>query len=301
MLISRSDSTRPPLFPPNLSHALVSISRSELEESVKAVSIPRNFISQPHANRQVADWIAGKFQELGYAVSYQGRHHNVVAVDSGCSPENGIVIVGAHYDSVARTPGADDNASGVAALLSSAGALSTQRGRVPAYFVAFNREEDGLLGSRDFVRNFLLPSKQKVREAHILEMVGYCRHNEDTQRLPRWLPRRIGTRGDFLGILGNRHSGRILRSLAKDGKTYVSGLPVVTLKLPFGIERYLPRLRGSDHYPFWQAALPAAMWTDTAEFRNPNYHRPGDLADTLDYVFLEKVTRLLTAHILALR
>jgi hypothetical protein len=300
MLVSRSETAQSQMVSPNVNRALGCVSRLDLEQSVRALSIPRNFISQPRGNRRTADWIASRFRELEYDVSSQGPHCNIVAMDFRPTAADEMVLVGAHYDSVACTPGADDNASGVASMLSCAKALSMEACRVPVCFVAFNREEEGLLGSSDFVRSFLLPSGPRIREAHILEMVGYCRHDEGSQGLPRWIPRRIGTRGNFLGVLGNRHSGWILRDLTSAGRTYLPGFPVRGLKVLFGIERYLPALGRSDQFPFWQERQPTVMWTDTAEFRNPNYHTQGDSPDTLDYAFLEQVTKLLTAHVLTI-
>ena len=118
-----------------------------------------------------------------------------------------------------------------------------------------------------------------------------------SQRLPRGLPIRLGRdRGDFLAVLGNRRSRKLVDSLMRCATSYVPELQVLGLKIWCGLENRVHHLRHSDHAPFWKAGKPALMWTDTAEFRNPNYHQPTDTPDTLDYEFLRSVTHLLIAH-----
>ena len=117
--------------------------------------------------------------------------------------------------------------------------------------------------------------------------------------LPKGLPvRLVRDRGDFLAVLGNRNSLQLLDSLLRTARGYWPDFPVVGLKIWCGLERRFHHLQRSDHAPFWQAGIPALMWTDTAEFRNPHYHQPSDKPETLDYGFLQSVTRLLIAHTL---
>lgn len=203
------------------------------------------------------------------------------------------------YDSVPMTPGADDNGSAVAAMLGCAEACALWRPNPAVAFVAFNREEDGLLGSRDFVRSYLPKAGLRVCCAHVLEMVGFARDEPGSQRLPPGLPIRVPDKGDFLGLLANRHSSAPMNFALRQAATYLPEFPVLGLDVKLGLERFFPVLGRSDHAPFWEMKIPAVMWTDTSEFRNDNYHRATDTPDTLNYGFLAQVTRLLIATVIA--
>ena len=134
----------------------------------------------------------------------------------------------------------------------------------------------------------------------MLEMVGYCQHTPGSQDLPPGLPIKLGhDKGDFLAVIANRHSNSRLKPIIKCAATYVPDFPVLGLKVVFGLEKKFSDLRRSDHAPFWDKKIPAFMWTDTSEFRNPNYHMPSDTPDTLDYEFLQTVTQLLVAKVLS--
>jgi Zn-dependent M28 family amino/carboxypeptidase len=163
--------------------------------------------------------------------------------------------------------------------------------------VAFNCEEDGLAGSRDFVASYLPKAHFKLQSAHILEMVGYASSAPGSQRIPAGLPVKISDRGDFLGLLANRFSSDIMDSVLRHAATYTPQLPVTGLKMRLGLEKHFPVLARSDHAPFWAKKIPALMWTDTSEFRNSNYHLRTDTPDTLDYAFLRSVAQLLTSSV----
>ncbi len=281
----------------NTKKILKSVSQTYLRECVETISIPRHFHAQPKNNQWVAQWITQQLQSYGYQTQYQGKYTNILTLPPD-NPQTPCILIGAHYDSVPQTPGADDNGSAVAALLACAKAIAEYAAQTPVCFVAFNREEDGLMGSKDFVTTYLSKKKINIAHAHILEMVGYCRHTLDSQKVPSVLPLRIPTTGDFLGIIGNQYSNALVDASLKKAKTYLPAFPVVGLKVYFGLENIFSVLKRSDHAPFWQAKISALMWTDTAEFRNPNYHWLTDTPDTLDYTFLRQVTQLLIACIL---
>lgn len=261
------------------------------------LSIPRHADLEPDNNRLTAHWIANQLRSFGYETGFQGEFANVIARPKhlGDSP---CIIVGAHYDSVPGCPGADDNASAVAALLACAKALAAHAPACPVWFASFNREEDGMLGSADFVKELVERKRVPVREAHILEMVGYCDPHPGSQSVPQGLPIRVPDRGDFLGILANKGSTAPADSILRAAKTYRPDFPVLSLKVYLGIEQLLPVLLRSDHAPFWKAGIPAVMWTDTSEFRNPHYHQIADTPQTLDYDFLQAVTQVLIAAVL---
>jgi Zn-dependent M28 family amino/carboxypeptidase len=278
---------------PRVMTLLDTITEAQLREWVTRISVPRHFIAEPAQNRATAHWLRGVLESLGFRAERQGKYANIVALPE--PPFEDLILVGAHYDSVPMCPGADDNGSAVAAMLGCAAACSLWRPSLPVVFVAFNCEEDGLAGSRDFVASYLPETRFKIRCAHILEMVGYASSSAGSQRVPPGLPVKISDQGDFLGLLANRRSTALMDSVLRHAATYTPDLPVTGLKVRLGLEKYFPVLARSDHAPFWAQEIPALMWTDTSEFRNPNYHRHTDTPETLDYEFLRSVTQLLTA------
>ncbi|VAW74035.1 hypothetical protein MNBD_GAMMA12-2724, partial [hydrothermal vent metagenome] len=140
---------------------------------VKEIAIPRHYVAESHNNYKVSDYIAGEFLGLGLDVIKQGEYENVVAY-SADGFDQCTMIIGAHFDSVPNSPGADDNASAVAGMLAAASVLTKLTNKIA--YVAFNCEEDGLLGSQDFADNFLSERDHQIKFVHILEMIGYCKH-----------------------------------------------------------------------------------------------------------------------------
>lgn len=270
------------------------VSTEYLKKIVNRIAIPRHYIAESANNRYVRDLILEELKSFGYAVFLQGTHDNIVAYPRSLRADQSLIVIGAHYDSVPFSPGADDNASAVAALLACARSIALQDKPFPVCFVAFNREEERFKGSWDFVRTRLVKHEIPVTEAHIFEMVGYCGH----QKIPSGLPIRLPKRGDFLGVLGNRRSNHLIKPLLTLAARYLSGFQVLGLQVYLGTERVFPVLKRSDHVPFWGVGIPALMWTDTAEFRNPNYHRPTDTPETLDYDFMRRVAQLAVLRIL---
>jgi Zn-dependent M28 family amino/carboxypeptidase len=275
---------------------LETTSDAELRHRVERVAVPRHYVCEPEENEGIALWIAARLQGWGFQVQFQGEWRNVIALPQKVS--NPLALVGAHYDSVGGCPGADDNASAVAAMLACAKACSTIRPAPSVCFVSFNREEDNLLGSRDFVRWLQSEAMIKIACAHILEMVGFASDLPKTQRIPPGLPVRVPDTGNFLGLLANRDADDILDKALASASTCLPALPVLGLRLTLDLENYFPVLLRSDHAPFWQKKIPAVMWTDTSEFRNPFYHQPGDKPHTLNYPFLRADSQMLTACVL---
>lgn len=263
-----------------------------LRAIVTAIAEPRHNLRQPQANRRVADWLAARLGALGLAPEVVGDSRTVLARGAGQRPR---LLIGAHYDSVPGSPGADDNASACAAALGAAQALRQAAPELPVAFAFFNCEEDGLLGSREFVR--LLPELAlPLRGVHVLEMVGYRDARSGAQSLPP-LPIAAPDTGDFVALIANHRSAALLaEAIAAAGW---SALPALGLQLHDGMEHLLPLFKRSDHASFWAAGLPALMWTDTAEFRNPHYHQASDTPETLDYAFLREVTQLLVGAVVS--
>ncbi|HSY17746.1 MAG TPA: M28 family peptidase [Candidatus Acidoferrales bacterium] len=272
------------------------VSEKDLRAWVELFSVPRHFVGQPQANRGAAETIANLFKSWGYEVSFQGRLYNVVARPKTASGP--VQVVAAHFDSTAFTPGADDNASAVAAMLGCAKALAGASPATPVMFVSFNREEDGLLGSLDFVKHLAEQERKQIKCVHVLEMVGYASDEPNSQRAPVNLPIKMPTVGNFLGLLANGNSAKPMNHILQQAKCYLPQLPVTGLNVFLGLEKYLPVLLRSDHAPFWEAGIPSVMWTDTSEFRNPHYHLDTDTPETLNYPFLHRITQLLVASVM---
>ena len=253
---------------------------------VAALSFPRHHASEPRENERAGEIVRDGLRAAGLRVVTDGPWRNVVGLPrTDGSAEGPYVLVGAHYDSVPGCPGADDNASACAAMLHAAEVVGPDR-RVA--WVGFNREEDGLLGSEDLVARGLARLGIEVRVAHVLEMLGYT---SDVQRTPPGLPVPTPPDGRFLGLLSKDAGNAELRRVARLGRE--AGVTTVGLETWFGVDRWFPDLHRSDHSPFWDVGVPAVLWTDTAELRNPHYHQRTDTPDTLDYAFLARVTSLL--------
>ncbi len=258
-----------------------------LRAEVERLSVPRHGVFEAAQNRRTATYLARKLEDMGYRVRHQGPHRNVVALPRQEGP---YTLVCAHYDSVPNTPGADDNASAVAVLLGAA-----RRKLDGVAFALFNREEDGMLGSADFVAWLDTPGAPDIRDVHVLEMVGYTDPRPGAQRPPPPLPGALLPRdqGDFIGVVGLGAGHRLASHIRNTASGALGVPPVVSLQAPALLLHVAPDLGRSDHLPFVVAGRPAVMWTDTAEFRTPHYHQITDTPDTLDYGFMSGVLKLL--------
>ena len=218
---------------------------------------------------------------------------NLIAESTNNPPSTGTprLCVGAHLDSRPETPGADDNASAVAALLEIARLLPGNWPAEPKLdleLVVFDLEENGMLGGAEHAR-LSTESDIDLRGMVSLEMLGYCDHTPGSQSLPKPLIGMYPDVGNFIAIIGNQNSDTLIREY-KTGMQCVGGLPIETLAVPSNGE-YFQATRLSDHSPFWDAGYPALMITDTSFLRNPHYHMPTDTLDTLDMEFLQKVAQ----------
>ncbi len=231
-------------------------------------------------------------------------YRNIIATMEGVDKEKEWILLGAHYDAAWGSPGADDNASGVAVLLEAANILSKQKLERTIQFVAFTLEEPQLqnlsflIGSNYFARE-AKRQKRRYEAVFVLESVGYTDKAEGSQMIPFLVRIPISKKGNFLGVVANRRSKDIMNAFHSIAGEYVPELIVVSYKVPFS-GRIIPETRFSDHASFWDYGYPALMLTDTAMFRNPNYHTYHDSYGTLDFTFIYHVTKAVISVILKL-
>lgn len=275
--------------------------RMELAALVNTLAVtigPRSH--QDRANLDAAArFISERLALSGYDVTaqpYQAGElpvRNIVAERRGIEEPDRVIVVGAHYDSVVGSPGADDNASGVAVLLEVARLHATTRFRKTVRFVGFTLEEPPFfrsrhMGSRVYART-LRERGEQVEAMLCLESVGYYSQEPGSQSFPWlvfWLRWRYPTTGNFLTIVSNGDS-QPLQVRLRDVLTSRTALRVETYAGPW----WVPGVDWSDHRSFWNEGYPAVMLTDTALFRNPHYHRATDLPDRLDYEAMAELVR----------
>ena len=278
---------------------------SRLRTHLQVLVGERHPLSSPAHLQQTERYLYEQFSKLGLTVTTHefeamgGIYRNVIGVAHPPSKQGQPVlpplIVAAHYDTVPGSPGADDNASALAVLLDVAQRITQALLSRPVHFIAFGLEEEGLLGSQAYVAH-LTEIREPLHGAIILECVGYARDEEGSQRIPPGVPIAVPTVGNFLAIIGNQSSSSLTMAVEQAMRPH---LPVLPLIVP-GNGELLPDTRRSDHTPFWEHGFPAVMLTDTANFRNPHYHRPTDTIETLNLDFMSAVADGLTAAIVCL-
>jgi Zn-dependent M28 family amino/carboxypeptidase len=241
---------------------------------------------------QAADYIESAFAEYGYTPWHQtyscyGKGvSNLIAEKKGTAKE--AVIIGAHYDTVPGTPGADDNASGLAGLLELARLYQRSANKKSLIFAAFVNEEPPCFGSHHMgsmiYANHLKEQGVPVEVMISLEMIGYFAH-EIIQNYPVPCMRFFYPRtADFIGVVGNFRSSKYV-SFFKKGIRKHSGISVRSLTAP----EFFGGINLSDHYAFWHHGYRAIMITDTSFFRNRHYHLETDTIDTLDFEQMAEV------------
>jgi hypothetical protein len=278
---------RPPLT------AREAATRDALRRDVEAlaVGIGERNLDHPEALARAADWVAAALTLGGRAPSrlrYDAGGLPVENIELELAPAPGgpsppeIVVVGAHYDSAPGSPGADDNASGVAAMLALARAFEGRPRPRALRFVGFVNEEPPYFQS-DEMGSLVYARRCRARGDRIvamisLETMGYFADAGGTQRYPFPLSVFYPSRGDFLGFVADYGSRELARGAVgafREGATLPSeGAALVA---------QTPGVGWSDHWSFWQAGYPAFMVTDTAPFRYPHYHTSRDLPGALDY------------------
>ena len=299
------------------SKAAALVDERRLRSSVETLSGfgPRHSGASPDGHREASAWIESELRSYGYKVETtefeipgQSPARSGLNVTGAFGAIEGpVTLLGAHYDTVPRSPGADDNASGVAVMLECARIIAALPHKPSVIFAAFDAEENqppegGLHGSRSLAQSFKAYGVQ-VAGAYILEMVGFSAP-KGGQRIPNGLqmlfPRAFDMlresefAGDSLVAITNAKSRWMGRKLEQAANDHSESLKILPMELPGWLKAPRNLLR-SDHAPFWEVDIPAVMIGDTANFRNPNYHQPSDTPDTLDYGLIADVTRALSS------
>jgi Zn-dependent M28 family amino/carboxypeptidase len=257
--------------------------RSHLLEIVRErdpyLSTQGHFYVQNYIEQTLSQW--GTVETHEFTIKAR-QHRNLILNLPGRHPNLAPILIGAHYDGVPGSPGADDNASGVAVLLELARFFYTNPAKRSIQLIAFDLEEYGLLGSEVYAKQ-MAATQKKIHLMLALEMLGYCQQERNTQRYPAPLEKIYPDRGNFIALIGNIPTIPAMLHLGHHIKR--AGVP--SQWLPAGWQgKFLRESRLSDHAPFWDAGYRAIMVTDTAFMRNPNYHQPSDTLDTLDLDFM---------------
>lgn len=264
------------------------------------------FIAKPRPpgsahNRAVREYCATELREAGFDVEVveYGPGTNVIGTLQGSDPGAPTVVVGAHFDSVRNCDGANDNATGVAALLESARVLGAQEHAGTLIMACWDEEERGKLGSN--AHSFQLRGIADV--AIVMDMIGYADSRPGTQRVPAGfddlfpeLSRELAERdyrADFAIATANHGAGPAARALEHYGES--QGVRIAPLVLEPGVDvsGEIEQLRRSDHASFWDVGIPALLLTDTGNYRGNYYHcsRAEDSIDVVDFPFAGRITR----------
>ena len=290
---------------------LQTISVERIRQHIQMIEGVRHPVVAPEALERAADYIKQTFETLGYETS---EHHfaederdyrNILGLRRGTRYPEKRLLVMAHYDTERNTPGANDNASGVAALLELARICQPLIFEISVQFVGVNLEESKW-GVRPQAATVDNPEMAIARGSQALaayakinnwDIQGVINFEEiafagDTvvQKAPAGWPIALPQVGDFIAVVGNERSAALVRGFGVSIERYQIPLPYVPLVVP-GYGHTLPDTRRSDHAPFWDQGYPAIMVTDTANFRTPHYHKASDILDTLNLTFAADVCR----------
>lgn len=278
-----------------------------LEDHVASLArdIGERNVFRPRALAAAADYIDATWRTQGYEVMRQHyeahgvRCANLEVTRRGSDRARGILLIGAHYDTVRGSPGADDNASGVAALLELSWHFARLAPAATVRFVAFvNEEVPFFMTHRQGSMVYATAARERgddIRLMVSLEMLGYYRDESGSQRYPPLFRRFYPDRGNFLAFVSNLPSRQVMRGAARAFRAR-SDFPLEHL----ATVALVPGVSWSDHRSFWRRGYPAFMVTDTAFYRYAHYHRAEDTPEKLTYPSFARATRGLGACFAAL-
>jgi Zn-dependent M28 family amino/carboxypeptidase len=276
---------------------MLTISPQQLATHVSKLAgeIGEHNIYHPHALNAVADYITQEWRQQDYHVvpypyTVKGLQcSNLEITRQGTHPKSGIILVGAHYDSVTGSPGANDNGSGIAALLELSRLFAHEHPAATIRFVAFVNEEPPFfywnnMGSMIYARQ-MKQRKENIRYMISLETIGYYSSEPNSQHYPLFLKHFYPHTGDFIAFVSNLGSRRAMLHAVKAFRA-ASNFPAQQLASP----AIVPGVSWSDHLSFWREGYKAFMITDTAFYRYPYYHTSQDTPDKLTYEPFARMT-----------
>lgn len=270
-----------------------------------AVDIGERNVFRSDTLHAAADYIRHEWSTQGYQVNsqyYQAfgvNSENLEVRRTGKTRPEEIIVVGAHYDTITGSPGADDNASGIAALLELSRLFAPLETARTVRFVAFVNEEPpfffwGQMGSRVYAEAAKARG-DNIRLMISLEMLGSYSDKPGSQAYPPLLRHFYPDRANFIAMVSNRASRRELRQLLAAFEAH-SAFPVESLASC----EFVPGVAWSDHLSFWRQGYPAIMLTDTAFYRNAAYHSADDTPEKLNYPAMGEMVEGLTRALMAL-
>lgn len=288
----------------DISEMIDEVSIESLKENMDTIIGIRHYTSNPEHMSYVEDLLDMYIKDYGLSTHH---HHfkygskeypNFIGRLSGLNNKN-LCIIGAHFDTVHNAPGADDNGSGMIAVMEAIKIMSNHLFENNIQFIFFNLEELGLLGSRAYVKDGI-ESDENIIGLINFDMIGYYSDEPNSQTLPAGFeilfPEIAAElseneyRADFILNAAAQGSYDFQNLYIETAEEYVPELKIGKLVLP-GNGQIASDLRRSDHAPFWDKGYPALFLTDGAETRNPHYHRPGDVIETLDFEFIANITK----------
>lgn len=291
----------------------MNINDEEIESNLRlhvdrlAGLIGPRYLQKPKTIEATIGYIEGQWKQMGYDSTREcfdalgDQATNLIVHQPGEKRAEEVIVLGAHYDTVYSTPGADDNGSAVAVLLEVCRLLCAFHGRRTIRYVAFACEEPPYfnldsMGSQYHARQSRLRG-DKIVGMLCLEMVGYYSDSDNSQTvpplIPKWLRGFFPRRGNFLAAVGNMPSWKLCWKFRRGFKRGSPKMPLFSICLPEKINE----IRLSDNSSFWDQGYPALMLTDTSFLRNPNYHLESDTPETLDYKRMTQVAKGVAAAV----
>lgn len=304
---------------------LVNASKARnLKKNIASIYGIRNLKSNPDHHLKVRNHILKEFRDQGLIAYTQNFNAtkisnnktfdknstpygvNLIGEIRGIDDSDELIIIGAHYDTVDVSKGADDNGSGVSSLLETMKILSNYSFSKTILFIAFDQEEYGMLGSSYFVEQY--QKNQKKVLAYInLDMIGFYNAEKNSQPFPQEMKSifpiayekvsKNEFRGDFILSTSNESSVNLMKSFEANAKQFSKQLKVVSIAVPDDGKFAPDEFRSSDHVAFWDANISAINIGDTGDLRNRNYHGPKDTISTLNFDFMNSITKALVATI----
>lgn len=283
------------------------VDSSLLRQRLSDIAGVRHYFGNPANLNRCRDTLEQAFLAYGLETYRQNfpfsntTGQNIIGSLKGAVSADTVIIIDGHYDTVSNSPGADDNGSATAGVLEAARILSSYRFRKTIRFIGFDLEEAGLRGSLYYTQH--LPENELTEGVLNMEMIGYYSTEPNSQELPTGFnvlyPAAYQAlvdnafRGDFITNVGLLNYQPLSNSFNAAAAQYVPELKVIPITANANL--IPPDLLRSDHGPFWQAGIPALMLTNTAEYRNHNYHTPNDTLGTLNFTFMSNVVKAVIA------